>query len=150
MSRRIVLLSGAGAALAALAAVISLHAAPVPAPDPQAGLVAYGRAIAARYCAECHSLEAGKPSPLADAPSIPELYRQFPVERMAEAMEFGMFADHPRMPAFDLDANERQALTAYLSSFAPKRRGAPLRRRPLRDRTVLPPGEIERTESPGT
>jgi cytochrome c len=126
MSRPVLTFAVVG--LGVVLAVMSLRVAP--AHSAQAGLVAYGRAIAARYCAECHSLERGKPSPLADAPPIPELYRRFPVERMAEALEFGMFADHPRMPNFDLDADERQALTAYLSSFAPKgRRTKPMRPR---------------------
>ncbi len=81
----------------------------------------WGHTIATRHCGECHAIEPGNVSPLSDAPPVSELYRRFPVERMAEALALGMMDDHPRMPAFNLDPEERAALTAYLSSFAPAR-----------------------------
>jgi len=87
-------------------------------PDPKS-LTGVGKRVAARYCGECHAVEPGALSRLSDAPPMPELYRRFPVERMGEALELGMMDNHPRMPNFIIDPDEREALTAYLSSFAP-------------------------------
>ena len=83
-------------------------------------LVSAGKMVAQRYCGECHAVERGKVSPLTDAPPMWTLHRRFPVDRMAEALELGMLNDHPRMPDFRLEIDERRALTAYLSSFRPR------------------------------
>jgi len=84
-------------------------------------LINAGRLIAKRYCGECHAVDPGATSPLADAPPLPGVYRRFPVDLMAEALELGLMDDHPRMPNFNLDADEREAITAYLKSYQPRR-----------------------------
>lgn len=119
--------------VSAIAALVMAATTAAAAQEPSADdRVSAGKLVAERHCAQCHAIEAGATSPLADAPPIPELYRRFPVERMAEALENGMLNDHPRMPQFRLEADERAALTAYLSSFQPAPRPRPPRRvRPL-------------------
>lgn len=117
MMRRTTHLLAAGVLLGAAAASAGHGAAAAQARTGE--LVSQGRTVATRHCGECHAIDAGQKSPLADAPPASELYRRFPVERMAEALELGMMNDHPRMPDFRLDPDERRALTAYLSSFAP-------------------------------
>jgi len=84
-------------------------------------LINAGRLIAKRYCGECHAVDPGAASPLADAPPLPGVYRRFPVDLMAEALELGLMDDHPRMPNFNLEADEREAITAYLKSYQPRR-----------------------------
>ncbi len=123
--------------IAASVALVLAAAAPLAlAQDRDA--VAFGRTIAQRHCGECHAIDTGAKSPHPDAPPLPQLHRRFPVERMDEALELGMMDDHPRMPNFELDADERQALTAYLASFGdrpvtPRRPAAPRRPQRLQD-----------------
>lgn len=105
-------------AIAAAAALVVAHAAFAQTADRD--LISAGKMLAERHCGSCHAVERGKVSPLTDAPPIWTLYRRFPVERMDQALEVGMLNDHPRMPDFNLDIDERRALTAYLSSFRPK------------------------------
>lgn len=126
------------AMLAACGVFVSLAGLKAAAQTNDADMVKYGKSIAARFCGECHAIEPGEKSPLADAPPAPELYRRFPVERMAAALELGMLDNHPRMPNFQLDPDERKALTAYLSSFAP----------PERARDQVPPANPQRERRP--
>lgn len=116
MKTRTLALAG-GMALAA--AVFALGQA-AQAQSGDRALINQGKMLAERHCGGCHAVERGKVSPLTDAPPMWTLYRRFPVERMDEALEVGMLNDHPRMPDFNLDIDERRALTAYLSSFRPK------------------------------
>jgi mono/diheme cytochrome c family protein len=86
---------------------------------------AFGRRVARRLCAECHALDPGQASPLADAPPFPVLYQRFPVERLDQEVEAGMMVGHPRMPLLrHLDEDEAAALVAYLSHFRRDAAGA--------------------------
>ena len=102
-------------------------------------LINAGRLIAKRYCGECHAVDPGDASPLADAPPLPGVYRRFPVDLMAEALELGLMDDHPRMPNFNLEADEREAITAYLKSYQP-RHSEPLPARVRANRVQRRPG----------
>jgi mono/diheme cytochrome c family protein len=85
---------------------------------PNPDLVSFGHRVAVRHCAQCHALDPGAASPLADAPPFPTLYARFPVERLAQEIEGGMMVGHPRMPLLRrLDEDEASALVAYLSQF---------------------------------
>jgi mono/diheme cytochrome c family protein len=108
-------------AVALAASIASLGLARAEAQPSREDLINAGRLIAKRYCGECHAVDPGAKSPLPDAPPLPGVYRRFPVDRMAEALELGFMDDHPRMPNFKLDADEREAITAYLKSYQPRR-----------------------------
>lgn len=113
MSARSVTAAALAVAVAA-AGFVHAHAQP-----SRQDLIHAGHLLAKRYCGECHAVDPGSPSPLADAPPLPGVYRRFPVERMAEALALGLMEDHPRMPNLALDIDEREAITAYLSSYRP-------------------------------
>ena len=89
----------------------------------QPDLVAAGRRLAVRNCVECHAVEPGWLSRMGEAPRLPDLYKTFRVERFAEAMEKDEFTGTPHMKAFDLDADERVQLQAFLMSFRPRKIG---------------------------
>lgn len=108
------------AAVSALAAAAICGAAMAQAPVSERG--AAGRQVAGRFCSECHAVEAGGVSPLATAPPMSELYRSFPVERIGEALAAGLIERHSTWLQQKLDAEERAALTEYLSLFAPAER----------------------------
>lgn len=93
-------------------------AASAAADDPS--WIPYGRRVAVQHCAECHALDVGQVSPLADAPPFPILYTRFPVEQLGAQLEGGMMVGHERMPLLaHLDPDDTRALVAYLSHFRP-------------------------------
>ncbi len=89
-----------------------------------------GLLIAQRNCGGCHAVAAGE-SPLADAPPFRTLHRRYGAGGLAELLERGMLADHPRpldegariinprMPAAVLGEDEVANLVAYLRSLEP-------------------------------
>ena len=105
-------------ATAATAATSGPAAPTVAASDPS--WIPYGRRVAVQHCAECHALDVGEVSPLADAPPFPILYTRFPIEQLGAALEGGMMVGHERMPLLaHLDPDDSRALVAYLSHFRP-------------------------------
>lgn len=80
--------------------------------------VSAGRRIAERNCGECHATGTTGESRQADAPAFRTLSRRFDVARLPLALENGMLVGHPHMPLIQLDADEVDALTAFLKSFA--------------------------------
>lgn len=125
--RRLLHRGGALAAMAMLAACQSAPPAAPAAPAANATLAAddpswipYGRRVAVQHCAECHALDVGQVSPLADAPPFPILYTRFPVEQLGTQLEGGMMVGHERMPLLtQLDPDDTRALVAYLNHFRP-------------------------------
>jgi mono/diheme cytochrome c family protein len=111
MNRALVLLS-----VVAGASVLSLAVLAAPAPPED---IAAGRSIAIRNCGECHAVDVGSPGRMPGAPPFAALYKTFPPEHLAEALEKGWLADLPHMKAFDLGPDERAALAAYVISLQP-------------------------------
>lgn len=116
----------ATAALALVAAAISLAACQTPAgapaattaATPEAADIARGHEVAEARCASCHAIEAGLTSPAPDAPSFATLYTRFPVDQLGERIRGGLMVDHPRMPLLvSLAPDEERGLQAYLLSF---------------------------------
>lgn len=75
-----------------------------------------GRALAAKDCAECHSIEKG------DAPSPVDGLASFETIANAEgmsplALEVWLTTPHREMPHLILDADERNDLIAYITSL---------------------------------
>ena len=89
--------------------------------------VSAGRRIAERNCGECHATGTTGESRQADAPPFRTLSGRFDVARLPLALEDGMLVGHPRMPLIQLDADEVDALTAFLKSFAAGQPAAPTR-----------------------
>lgn len=98
-------------------------AAPVAA-EPR--LISAGESIARRNCAECHTLDAAKASPLSDAPSFPSLRQRFGRDAMAQIIHERMEVIHPRMPKLQLDEDEIVEFLKYWEGLTP----LPAQRRP--------------------
>lgn len=91
---------------------------------------AAGLLVAQRNCGGCHAVATGA-SPLADAPPFRTLHTRYGAGGLAELLERGMLADHPRaldegartpnprMPAAKLGEDEVASLVAYLRSLEP-------------------------------
>jgi mono/diheme cytochrome c family protein len=96
-------------------ALITSGAQPPTSPD----FIAAGRRVAIRNCGECHGIDPGQPSPFNNAPPFPTLFKQYPVEGIADVLEKNGLERHPNMKAFDLGSDERDEIAAYLGSFKP-------------------------------
>jgi cytochrome c len=79
-----------------------------------------GLTLARTYCATCHALDRGSPSPLTIAPPFRELHRRYPVESLAEALAEGIVTGHPSMPEFRLAPDQIEDFIAFLKTLEPR------------------------------
>ena len=98
--------------LAILALLISSPASAQQDPRAQRG-----RVFVQTHCAQCHSIGAAGPSPLADAPPFRDLHKSYPVESLAESLAEGIVTGHPTMPQFTLDPGQIGDVIAYLKTL---------------------------------
>ena len=76
-----------------------------------------GGQVVAELCSRCHATSVGQASPHDQAPSLRHISRNYPVERLAEALAEGMMVGHPDMPVFEFDVAEIDQIIAYLNSI---------------------------------
>ncbi|MBX3479523.1 MAG: cytochrome c [Caulobacter sp.] len=107
-------------ALAVLASAAGAHGQvqETPAP-PDAAQLALGKSIAVRDCSSCHAIGEIGSSPLKEAPKFRELYRQFDVGDLSEALAEGIVVGHGPMPVWVYEPDEVAALVSYLKSLEP-------------------------------
>ena len=79
--------------------------------------VAVGERLVGGLCTPCHSVEANRPSPHEDAPSLTGLSSNYPVEALAESLAEGIMTGHPDMPVFTFDSASIDSIIAYLESI---------------------------------
>ena len=79
----------------------------------------HGQRLAERHCATCHALTPNTESPLADAPSFPQLRAGYSKSDMAVLLERRMSEFHPRMPLLDMGPDELSAFLAYWEAPTP-------------------------------
>lgn len=89
----------------ALAASVSAQAAGIP---------AFGREIAERWCAACHVVEPGQASANSDAPSFADVAARY---TDLEALAAFLADPHPVMPDMSLTRDEIRNLVAYIGSL---------------------------------
>ncbi len=102
--------------LAPIAAVLSLPllAAAAQAQDP----VHHGRALAKKFCAECHAIGKTGKSPHADAPPFRRLGQLIDLDNFPKrVMIHGLSSNHPDMPQFDMSTRDAVALRNYLRTI---------------------------------
>ncbi|MDP4003343.1 cytochrome c [Methylobacterium sp. NEAU K] len=79
--------------------------------------VQQGETLARTNCARCHAVGRIGSSPLREAPPFRELHTRYPVEDLGEALAEGIRTGHPTMPEFRFEADQAEALIAYLKSL---------------------------------
>lgn len=85
-----------------------------------------GRAIAQKFCARCHAIDAGdrtksgaaSVSPHREAPPFRIIASKYPLENLEEAFAEGIAVGHADMPEFQLEPNEIGALLSYMDSIS--------------------------------
>jgi len=97
--------------LAPLAALVILPLAPAGAQD-----VARGQALAERWCANCHVVNAAAGTGQSNGlPTFPGLAAR--PDMTAAILKGAMSATHSRMPDFELGARDQDDLAAYILSL---------------------------------
>jgi mono/diheme cytochrome c family protein len=91
-----------------------------------------GKAILAKHCSRCHSIEATGPSPLDKAPPLREVYLRYPIEQLEGGFAEGMGSKHRDMPQIQFSAEQVAAILNYLGSI-----------------TGVPPAKKPRSPVPG-
>lgn len=78
-----------------------------------------GHKLAAQYCARCHAISGGGPSPLAKAPPFARLHKTQPPEDLTMVFEGGHLKQHDavEMPQFALTQEQIDDLLAYIRSL---------------------------------
>ena len=71
------------------------------------------------HCAQCHSIDKVRESPLAIAPPFRTLHRKFPIESLRRRLAEGIVAEHPTMPQFRLEPDQVADVIAYLQTLEP-------------------------------
>ncbi len=97
------------AVLALTIAAALAHGRAVPAAPPP------GETLAQRWCAQCHALKPGQPSPDPTAPGFADIT----AEPSATELSLRVFlrTPHPTMPNFRLQADEIDDLVGYILSL---------------------------------
>ncbi len=97
---------------------MALWAAGMLAADAQEiGQPAAGKAYAQRACAECHAVEAGRPSPMGGAPSF-ETIAAVP-GMSSTALTVALQSSHRTMPNVIIEAGDARNVIAYILSLKP-------------------------------
>ena len=76
-----------------------------------------GGQLIAELCSRCHATSAGQSSSHDEAPSLRRISRNYPVERLAEALAEGMMVGHPDMPVFEFEVGQIDQIIAYLNTI---------------------------------
>ena len=98
-----------------LAAAVALAAAVQPA--TAAADLKLGETLLARHCGACHAVGKTDDNPQKDAPALRTLGTRYPVESLEEALGEGVMSGHPDMPEYKFDADDVDAIIAYLKSI---------------------------------
>jgi mono/diheme cytochrome c family protein len=107
------------AALLVVAAAVAGAGGPAGAAGSPRDAAMRGQVIAETYCARCHAVGRSDTSPLAIAPTFPEIAVRYPPEHLAEALAEGIETRHLEMPRFRFEPPDIDALLLYLESLAP-------------------------------
>jgi cytochrome c len=76
---------------------------------------ARGLAILSKNCARCHAVNSEEKSPHPQAPPFRDVVRRYPVEDLEESLAEGILSGHPDMPEFTFNADQIDAIIAYLN-----------------------------------
>lgn len=79
-----------------------------------------GLGILQKNCARCHALGPTGNSPHPQAPPFRDVVNRYPVEDLEESLAEGIVSGHPDMPEFTFDADQIDAIVAYLNDLKAK------------------------------
>lgn len=80
-------------------------------------MLALGEALVAENCGACHAIGTDDASPLEGVRALRDLSQDYPVAFLAESLAEGILTGHPAMPVLEFDADEVDAVIAWLESI---------------------------------
>jgi len=86
--------------------------------DDAFAAAADGKGLAGAWCAECHALDAGKPSPNPQAPGFPDIAADPVVTEYS--IRLLLRSPHLTMPHIILTDEQLDDITAYIISLKPR------------------------------
>lgn len=81
-------------------------------------MIAQGKALVEKNCAQCHAIGRDDKSPHDKAPPFREVVEIYPSENLAEALAEGIVSGHPDMPVFKFEPPQIEAFLGYLNSLS--------------------------------
>jgi mono/diheme cytochrome c family protein len=91
----------------------------------EAALIAQGQTIAQTHCKRCHAIGRTGESPNVQAPLFRRLAARYPLDHLAEAFAEGIVVSHTKMPRFEFEPLQIEALLAYLDSLSKRSASRP-------------------------
>lgn len=79
--------------------------------------VARGRDLLKQHCASCHAIDRLDTSPHRAAPPFRVIGESFELDQFARKLRQGVASSHPDMPEFHFNANDADAVVAYLRTI---------------------------------
>ena len=83
---------------------------------PIVDLAGEGQALAESLCAGCHAIGLEGESPNSEAMPFRQVSWSYPVEALAQPLAEGTLVAHPRMPQWDFEPQQIDALLAYMET----------------------------------
>ena len=83
---------------------------------PTSELVGQGQAMAETLCSGCHAIGLTGESPNPESMPFRQISWHYPVEMLAESLAEGIMVAHPRMPQWEFEPQQIDALLAYLET----------------------------------
>jgi mono/diheme cytochrome c family protein len=87
--------------------------------QPTSVLAERGEELLSRECAMCHAVGQRRAGTQHTAPSFAEIAGRGDLARIRRILESGISAGHPAMPTIRLNANDIEAVLAYLATIGP-------------------------------
>jgi cytochrome c len=77
-----------------------------------------GKTILQKMCGRCHSIERAGQSPLRNAPTLRDIYRRYPIERLEFELSEGIGSRHKEMPQIQFSSEQIEKILTYLQGIA--------------------------------
>jgi len=76
-----------------------------------------GRALLKEFCASCHAIDRLDTSPRSAAPPFRVIGQSFDLDHFGRRLRQGLASSHPDMPEFRFNAEDAEAVVAYLRTI---------------------------------
>ena len=102
-----------------LLCAVALYGLSAGAIDVKQELIAQGAQLALAKCGQCHAVGLSDEAAHPITPPFRELYEDFPIPMLADALATGVISGHDEMPMFEFTHEDARALLAYIDSLQP-------------------------------
>ena len=83
----------------------------------ESALQSRGAALLQKNCSRCHAINKTDTSRHERAPPFRDVVMRYPAENLAESLAEGIVSGHPDMPVLTFEADDIDAMIAYLNTL---------------------------------